>query len=150
MKEYLRRFKMFKFKKGDEVCITYGSAFGSPSVYMAAMTEGSTITACKETPDGNAYRLKHYVGWWSEENLVAKSKASKNFSWQDEGSEPTTYTQNETKCDTGDSGEPENLWNVISELSDIRASYSVFDDEERAKYHALSVAINKLREELIK
>lgn len=93
----------FKFKKGDEVCITYGSAFGSPSVYMAAMTEGSTITACKETLDGNAYRLKHYVGWWSEENLVPKSKASKNLSWQDEGSEPTTNTQKETKCDTGDS-----------------------------------------------
>ena len=98
---------MFKFKKGDEVCITYGSAFGSPSVYMAAMTEGSTITARKETPNGNAYRLKHYVGWWSEENLVPKSKTSKNFSWRDEGSEPITNTQKETKCDTGDSGASE-------------------------------------------
>ena len=141
---------MFKFKKGDEVCITYGSAFGSPSVYMAAMTEGSTITACKETPNGNAYRLKHYAGWWSEENLVSKSKASKNFSWRDEGSEATTYTQNETKCNTEDSGESENLWEVISELSDIRASYSCFYSEEQKKYHALTVAINKLRKELVK
>ena len=102
---------MFKFKKGDEVCITYGpafgSAFGSPSIYMAAMTEGSTITACKETPNGNAYRLKHYAGWWSEENLVPKSNTSKNFSWRDEGSEPITNTQKETKCDTGDSGASE-------------------------------------------
>lgn len=137
---------MFKFKKGDEVCITYGSAFGSPSVYMAAMTEGSTITACKETPNGNAYRLKHYVGWWSEENLVSKSKASKNFSWRDEGSEPTTNTQNETKCDTGDSGASEDLSQIISELSDLRARFNAFDDEERAKYHALSVAIKKLQE----
>ena len=124
---------MFKFKKGDEVCITYDSAFGSPSVYMAAMTEGSTITACKETPNGNAYRLKHYVGWWSEENLIAKSKASKNLSWQDEGSEPTTNTQNETKCDTGDSGEPGSKWYRISfsaklTAEDLRAMKKCFFD----------------------
>jgi hypothetical protein len=82
----------FKFKKGDEVCITYGSAFGSAAAYMTAMIEGSTITACKETPEGNVYRLKHFVGWWAEENLVFKSQPAKNSHSHDETSGPDTNT----------------------------------------------------------
>ena len=139
----------FKFKKGDEVCITYGSAFGSAAAYMTAMIEGSTITACKETPEGNVYRLKHFVGWWAEENLVLKPQPTKNSLCCDESSAATKYQGPSSKLNTGDSGESENLWEVISELSDLRSRFNVFDDEERAKYHALSVAIKKLREGLV-
>ena len=53
----------------------------------------------------------------------------------------------ETKCDVDDSGEPESLWDIIAELSEIRAGYNLFSAKERAKYHALTVAISKLREE---
>lgn len=97
----------FKFKKGDEVCITYGSAFGSAAAYMTAMIEGSTITACKETPEGNVYRLKHFVGWWAEENLVFKSQPAKNSPSRDEAVGADTLQGPETKYDTGDSGESE-------------------------------------------
>lgn len=37
------------------------------------------------------------------------------------------------------------LWEVISELSDIRAGYNLFDAEEYPKHHACSVAIDALR-----
>lgn len=39
----------------------------------------------------------------------------------------------------------EEVWNVIHELSDIRAAYNVFDMEKRKKYHALSMGIEALR-----
>mgnify|MGYP003299088765 CR=1 FL=1 len=39
----------------------------------------------------------------------------------------------------------EEVWDAIHELSDIRAQYSVFDSEERVKYHACSLAIKALR-----
>jgi hypothetical protein len=35
---------------------------------------------------------------------------------------------------------------AIHELSDIRAEYNLFDDEELPKYHACSLAIKALRE----
>ena len=40
----------------------------------------------------------------------------------------------------------EEVWNAIHELSDIRAGYNLFDDEEVGKYHACSLAIKALRE----
>ena len=40
----------------------------------------------------------------------------------------------------------EEVWKAIHELSDIRARYSLFDEEEREKYHACSLAIKALRE----
>ena len=40
----------------------------------------------------------------------------------------------------------EEVWNAIHELSDIRAGYNLFDDEELPKYHACSLAIKALRD----
>lgn len=37
------------------------------------------------------------------------------------------------------------LWNVISELSDIRAGYSLFDAEGYPRHHACGVAIEAIR-----
>lgn len=37
------------------------------------------------------------------------------------------------------------LWEVISILSDIRAGYSIFDAEEHPKYRACKVAIDAIR-----
>lgn len=37
------------------------------------------------------------------------------------------------------------LWEIISTLSDIRAGYSIFDAEEHPKYHACRVAIDAIR-----
>lgn len=37
------------------------------------------------------------------------------------------------------------LWNVISVLSDIRSKYSLFDDDEEIYYHACSAAIKCIR-----
>lgn len=38
---------------------------------------------------------------------------------------------------------------AIKRLSDIRADYSCFDDDERPKYHALSMAIESLQDDWI-
>lgn len=38
------------------------------------------------------------------------------------------------------------IWSAIHELSDIRAQYSLFDEKEKQKYHACSLAIKALRE----
>ena len=40
----------------------------------------------------------------------------------------------------------EEVWSAIHELSDIRARYNLFDDEEAGKYYACSLAIKALRE----
>ena len=40
----------------------------------------------------------------------------------------------------------EEVWDAIHELSDIRARYNLFDDEEAGKYHACSLGIKALRE----
>lgn len=40
----------------------------------------------------------------------------------------------------------EEVWEAIHELSDIRARYSLFEEEERPKYRACSLAIEALRE----
>lgn len=39
----------------------------------------------------------------------------------------------------------EEVWDAIHVLSDIRAGYSLFDDEERSKHHACCLAIQALR-----
>ena len=38
------------------------------------------------------------------------------------------------------------VWNMIHKISNIRASYNCFNEEERPKYHACSQAIKALRE----
>ena len=38
------------------------------------------------------------------------------------------------------------VWDAIHELSDIRAGYNLFDEEESPKYHACSLGIKALRE----
>ena len=40
----------------------------------------------------------------------------------------------------------EEVWEAIHELSDIRAVYSLFDEDESDKYHAYSLGIKALRE----
>ena len=40
----------------------------------------------------------------------------------------------------------EEVWNAIHELSDIRATCSLFNKKQRTKYHACSLAIKALRE----
>ena len=40
----------------------------------------------------------------------------------------------------------EAVWIAISELTDIRAQYSIFDNEETLKYLACSYGIKALRE----
>ena len=40
----------------------------------------------------------------------------------------------------------EEVWDVIHELSDIRAKYNLFNEKQRPKYHACSLAIRALRE----
>jgi hypothetical protein len=40
----------------------------------------------------------------------------------------------------------EEVWDAIHELSDIRAKYNLFDEKQRPKYHACSLAIKALRE----
>lgn len=44
------------------------------------------------------------------------------------------------------SWDKEEVWKAIHELSDIRAKYSLFDEEESGKYHACSLGIKALRE----
>lgn len=40
----------------------------------------------------------------------------------------------------------EEVWAAIHELSDIRATYNLFNAKQRPKYHACSLAIEALRE----
>lgn len=142
---------MFKFEKGDHVSFVYGSVFSpNPDGAFRAVANGGKVIARKGcgSSGGPEYRVAGFSGWWSEENLVLVSRGSKNSPSCDEAVCPTKDQPVESKRDTEDSGESENLREVISELSDLRARFNVFDDEERAKYHALSVAIKKLQEEV--
>lgn len=140
---------MFKFEKGDHVSFVYGSVFSpNPDGIYQAVVNGGKVIARKGcgSSGGPEYRVAGFSGWWAEENLVLVSRGSKNSPRCDEAGGPIKDQPVESKCDIEDSGESENLWDVISELSDLRARFNVFDDEERAKYHALSVAIKKLQE----
>jgi hypothetical protein len=97
----------FKFKKGERVHILFGEMYSDIFRGSSApQTKGPGLRIKdRRIYQGEAqYKIECFTGWWAERNLVPKSKASKNFFWQDEGSEPITNTQNETKCDTGDSG----------------------------------------------
>jgi hypothetical protein len=141
----------YKYNVGDYV--KFKSKFSSPTCGLV----GREGTIAKITGHAFAYnnRPHYYINdiegeVFTETCFAGLATESEFLAQSSLVNEPTTNTQNETKCDTEDSGAPENLWEVISELSDIRASFSAFNEEERAKYHALSVAINKLREELIK
>lgn len=140
----------FKFNRGDHVSFVYGSVFSPSKMGMfEAVVNGGKIISRKGcgSSGGPEYRVDGFTGWWPEKYLVLVSRGPENLHCCEESSGATTNTQNETKCDTGDSGESENLWDVIAELSEIRAGYNLFSDKERAKYHALTVAISKLREE---
>lgn len=111
-------------------------------------------TVAKITGIAKAYNNKpHYYVNGVEDEVFPESvfaglaTESEFLTQSPEYIEVDTSVGPETKCDTGDSGESENLWDVIAELSDIRAGYNLFSDKEQAKYHALTVAINKLRED---
>lgn len=97
----------FKFNTGDHVSFVFGSVF-SPNAYGAyqAVVNGGKIIARKGcgSSGGPEYRVSGFSGWWPEEYLVLVSKGPENPHCCDESSEPITNTQNETKCDTGDSG----------------------------------------------
>ena len=143
---------MFKFEKGDQVSFVYGSILSpNPDGVFQAVVNGGKIIARKSSDPSqervyNDYKVSGFSGWWPEENLVLVRRGSKNSPSRDEAAGPIKDQPSEPKLDTGDSGESESLLAVISELSDLRARFNVFDDEERAKYHALSVAIKKLQE----
>lgn len=142
-----------KFKKNDLVSIDL-SALGS--IVMVDWSSGEPsqmpvkyykVLTCRRTDTGIEYRLKGYSGWWKEEHLRLKPEVAKSSLSRDEASSPCTLQDEEINCDTDDSGESEDLWGVIAELSEIRAGYDLFSSKEQAKYHALTVAINKLRED---
>ena len=45
----------------------------------------------------------------------------------------------------GEIWDSEEVWDAIHELSDIRAGYNLFDENEVGKYYACSLAIKALR-----
>lgn len=98
---------MFKFEKGDHVSFVYGSVF-SPNAYGAyqAVVNGGKVIARKGcgSSGGPEYRIAGFSGWWAEENLVLRTRASKSSPSREESYGAITNTQNETKCDTEDSG----------------------------------------------
>ena len=139
-----------KFKKNDLVSIDFGafcSVFGADSEASEASAEYHKVLNCRMTDTGIEYKLRGCYGWWKEEHLRLKPEVTKSSPSRDEALSPSTLQGEEINCDTEDSGESEDLWGVIAELSEIRAGYNLFSDKERAKYHALTIAINKLREE---
>ena len=100
----------FKFNKGDHVSFVYGSVFSPSNTGMfEAVVNGGKIIARKGcgTSRGPEYRVDGFTGWWPEKCLVLVSRGPENLHCCEESSEVITYTQNETKCDTGDSGASE-------------------------------------------
>ena len=59
---------------------------------------------------------------------------------------PTPCCAYEDKAGYRKQSEVENIQEIITELSEIRAGYNLFDENEQPKYHALSVAIQVLNE----
>ena len=100
----------FKFNTGDHVSFVFGSVY-SPNAYGAyqAVVNGGKIIARKGcgSSGGPEYRVSGFSGWWPEEYLVLVSRSPENLHCCDESSEPITYTPEETKCYTGDSGASE-------------------------------------------
>ena len=100
----------FKFNTGDHVSFVFGSVF-SPNAYGAyqAVVNGGKIIARKGcgSSGGPEYRVSGFSGWWPEEYLVLVSRSPENPHCRDESSGAITYTPEETKCATGDSGASE-------------------------------------------
>ncbi len=141
----------YKYQVGDKV--KFKDKFTNPTCGCAGR-EGEIVEI---TGLGLAYNNhpSYYIngdteGVYAERVFEGRVLPTKFFPGREESQGAITYTHKETKCDTEDSGESENLWEVISELSDIRAGCNLFSAKEQKKYHALSVAINKLRKELVK
>lgn len=100
----------FKFNTGDHVSFVFGSVY-SPNAYGAyqAVVNGGKVIARKGcgSSGGPEYRVAGFSGWWPEDFLVLVSRGPENPLCLSEYPRPSTYTQNETKCDTGDSGASE-------------------------------------------
>ena len=137
-----------KYKVGDKV--RFKSNFPSPTTGLV----GREGTVAEITGIGLNYNNKpHYYidnitgGVFAESCFAGLATESEFLAQQALDPEVDKEQGPETKCDTGDSDESENIQDIIAELSEIRAGYNLFSYKERAKYHALTVAINKLREE---
>lgn len=137
-----------KYKVGDYV--RFKDKFSSPTTGLV----GREGTIAKITGIAFAYNNKpHYYindieGEVFTESCFAGLATEPEFLAQQAlDSEVDKEQGSETECDVDDSGESEDIQDIIAELSEIRAGYNLFSYEERAKYHALTVAINKLREE---
>ena len=137
-----------KYKVGDKV--RFKSKFPSPTTGLV----GREGTVAEITGIGLNYNNKpHYYidnitgGVFAESCFAGLATESEFRAQLTLDAEVDKEQGLETKCDVDDSGEPESLWDIIAELSEIRAGYNLFSDKERAKYHALTVAISKLREE---
>jgi hypothetical protein len=97
----------FKFNRGDHVSFVYGSVFSpnSNGVYEAVVNGGKIISRKGCGSSGSPeYRVDGFTGWWPEDFLVLVSRGPENSLCLSNYPGPSTYTQNETKCDTGDSG----------------------------------------------
>ena len=137
-----------KYKVGDKV--RFKSNFPSPTTGLV----GREGTVAEITGIGLNYNNKpHYYidnitgGVFAESCFAGLATESKFLAQRALDPEVDKEQGPETKCDIDDSDESENIQDIIAELSEIRAGYNLFSYEERAKYHALTVAINKLREE---
>lgn len=93
----------FKFKKGDQVRVTFGPTFGDPNAPTMFYYK-ITARKSKGMSGGPEYRLGSLSGWWAEHNLVLASQPTKNSPDCNEVKRAITYTPKETKCDTEDSG----------------------------------------------
>lgn len=97
----------YKFNRGDHVSFVYGSVFSPNKIGMfEAVVNGGKIISRKSSGSsgGPEYRVDGFSGWWPEEYLVLVSRGPENSLCVNEGPEAITYTQKETKCDTGSSG----------------------------------------------
>lgn len=92
---------------------------------------------CKHCIDGMKNEIGEtlaYCDLWGEwKNITLGDCFSNCESQEDEDYEEEDYDPQ---------GE---VWDAIHELSDIRARFNLFDDEEWKKYHACSLAIKALR-----
>ena len=137
-----------KYNVGDYV--RFKNKFNSPTTGLV----GREGTIAKVTGIAPSYNNKpHYYlddnicGAYVESCFAGPATEPEFLAQQALNSEVDKEQGPETEYDVDDSGESEDIQDIIAELSEIRAGYNLFSYEERAKYHALTVAINKLREE---
>lgn len=136
----------YKYNIGDT--ITFKSSFSESACTTLFGLEGKVFKIIdRKDYGGPTYKLFGLEGYFAEDCFAGLAAASVDTPESSFVIQVDTLQGIETKCDTEDSGDSEDLWDVIAELSEIRAGYNLFSDKERAKYHALTVAINKLREE---